>query len=500
MVLLVHYSIRYPIIQTLSHKASHKMAKYLLAVLFLCAPWLSTMAAETTDTHAAVSPKLKSNPLVHEFKLGNGLKLIVKEDHRAPVIVSQVWYKVGSSYEPTGITGISHMLEHMMFKGTPKHPPNDFSHIIAANGGQENAFTGRDYTVYFQQLEKSRLHVSFELEADRMRNLSLPEAEFLKEQQVVMEERRLRTDDNPEALTDELFNGAAFVNGAYHHPVIGWMDDIRHYTIDDLRHWYQTWYAPNNATVVVVGDIYPDDVLALAKKYFGPLKPGKITPPRIRQEIEQKGIRRITVKAPAELPYLLMGYRAPVLSTASADSEWEAYALEVLSGVLSGGDSARLAKKLVRESQVAASASAGYSLYARLPDLFLLDGTPAQGHSVDELEQALRAEIKRLQDEPVSVAELDRIKAQVVASEVYGRDSTFGQAMQVGNLETVGLDWRLSDAYVDKISAVTAEQIQQVARKYLIDDHLTIAVLDPLPIDPNKPRAAPSQPGDQHVR
>lgn len=475
------------------------MLKRLLLAFSLCVTG-TTGLAQTAPAPDPQRVAPASSAATHEYTLDNGLKLIVKEDHRAPVVVSQVWYKVGSSYEPTGITGISHVLEHMMFKGTQKHGPNEFSHIISANGGKENAFTGRDYTGYYQQLEKSRLAVSFELEADRMRNLTLPEEEFLKEVQVVMEERRLRTEDDPQALTYEHFNGVSFISSPYHHPVIGWMDDLQNLTIDDLKQWYQTWYAPNNATLVVVGDVNPDEVLTLAKKYFGPLKPSKLIPPKPRRELQQRGVRRMVVKAPAELPYLLMGYKAPVLKTVDQDNEWEPYALEVLAGVLSGGESARLAKHLVREAQIAANAGAGYGLYARLEDLFMLDGTPAQGHTVEELEQALRAQIKRLQDEPVSPAELARIKAQVVAGEVYERDSTFGQAMQIGTLETVGLDWRLMDDYVAKVSAVTPQQIQQVARKYLIDDRLTVAVLDPLPIDPNKPRAAPGGAGAGHVR
>lgn len=440
---------------------------------------------------AAAGTAAASSSEVHEFNLDNGLTLIVKEDHRAPVVVSQVWYKVGSSYEHSGITGLSHVLEHMMFKGTRKHGPNAASRIISANGGQENAFTGRDYTTYYQQLEKSRLPVSFELESDRMRNLLLKQEEFVKEVQVVMEERRLRTDDDPESLTYEHFAATAFHNGPYQNPVIGWMDDLENMTLDDLKQWYKTWYAPNNATVVVVGDVQPEAVLALAKKYFGPLKPSKLTPPKPRREVQQKGLRRAVVKAPAELPYLIMGYQTPSL-TATQDADWEPYALEVLSGILSGGNSARLAKHLVREQRIAASAGAGYNLYSRVPDLFMLEGTPAQGRSVAELEQALRDQIKRLQDEPVSEAELARIKAQVVAGKVYEQDSTFGQAMQIGTLVTVGLDWRLQDSYLDRINAVTAEQIRQVARTYLNDDRLTIAVLEPLPLDPNKKPRAPS--------
>ena len=432
---------------------------------------------------------------VHEYMLKNGLKVIVKEDHRAPVVVSQVWYKVGSSYENDGMSGISHVLEHMMFKGTRKHPAGEFSRIISENGGRENAFTGRDYTAYFQQLEKSRLHVSFELESDRMRNLSLRKEDYAKEIQVVMEERRMRTDDDPQSLTEEQFTATAFVNSPYHHSVIGWMDDLENLTVEDVRKWYEKWYAPNNATLVVVGDVDPDNVFKLAKKYFGPLKPSVLAPPKPRNEIEQLGERRIVVKAPAELPYIIMGYKAPVLST--ADEPWEPYALEVLAGVLDGGDSARFARELVRDKQIAASVNVGYNMTARKEDLFTLDGTPARGHTISEIEAALKEQIKRLHDQPVTADELARIKAQVIASNVYQRDSVFYQAMQIGTLETVGQSWKLLDEYVDKIQKVTPEQVQKVARKYLTDDKLTVATLDPLPLS-EKPARNPAMMGGPH--
>lgn len=433
---------------------------------------------------------------VSEFELENGLKLIVKEDHRAPVVVSQVWYKVGSSYEHNGITGISHVLEHMMFKETKNLKPNEFSQIIAENGGEQNAFTGRDYTAYFQKLHKDRLEVSFKHEADRMRNLVISEDELLKEREVVAEERRMRTDDNPKSMLRESFNATAFVNSPYHHPVIGWMSDINHYQADDLRAWYQKWYAPNNATVVVVGDVEPKAVLALAKQYFAPLKPEQIATVKPQIEVEQKGIREIKVKAPAELPYLMMGWKIPVVATASEDNAWEPYALEVMAGILDGGNSARFAKELVREQQVATSVGAGNSLFSRLKDLFLVAGTPANGKSVDELKAAVFKQIERIKNEPVTQQELDRVKAQVVAEAVYERDSVFYQAMQIGMLETIGLDWKLSDQYVENVNAVTAEQIQAVAKKFFIDDKLTTAELVPLPLDGRRPVAAP---GGNHV-
>jgi len=432
---------------------------------------------------------------VHEYKLDNGLKLIVKEDHRAPVMVSQVWYKVGSSYEYDGITGVSHVLEHMMFKGTPAHPAGEFSEIIAENGGSENAFTSSDYTAYFQTMEASRLPVSFELEADRMRNLSIPQDEFLKEVQVVMEERRMRTDDNPQSLTYEQFNAAAFASSPYRIPVIGWMDDLKNMQADDLRHWYEKWYAPNNAIVVVVGDVKPDEVYRLAKQYFGPLKAEDVTPPKPRLEIKQLGPKEISVSAPAKLPYLLMGFKTPVAST--ADPAWEPYALEVLASILDGGNSARLANELVRGKSIAASAGASYDAFDRMANLFVLSGTPATGKSVDELKAALKAQVVALQEKPVSEAELARVKAQLRASKVYEQDSIFYQAMQLGMLEAIGLDWKNADDYLPRIEAVTADQVQAVARKYLVEDALTVAELDPQPIDPKNP---PRSGGSAYVR
>ena len=430
---------------------------------------------------------------VHSYALDNGMKILIKEDRRAPVVASMVWYKVGGSYEPNGLTGISHVLEHMMFKGTDKHAPGEFSRIIAANGGRENAFTGRDYTAYFQQLEASRLEISFEMEADRMRNMKVLDEEFAKEVQVVMEERRLRTEDRPESLTYEQFSAAAYVTSPYQNPIVGWMDDLENMTADDVRQWYGKWYAPNNATLVVVGDVDPQATFEMAKKHFGPVKAGEIATVKPRKEVEQRGERRITVKAPAELPYLLMGYKTPNVVT--ADQDWEPYALAVLSSIMDGGASARFARDLVRGEQVAASVGAGYDAFSRLDSLFLFSGNPAQGRTVDELETAIRDQIKQLQEALVTDAELSRVKAQVIAGDVYQRDSIFYQAMELGSLTTIGLDWRLAEQYAERIKAVTAEQVRDVARKYLIDDRLTVAMLDPQPIDMTQPRRAPTTGG-----
>ncbi|MES9871890.1 MAG: pitrilysin family protein [Candidatus Sedimenticola sp. 6PFRAG7] len=434
---------------------------------------------------------------VHEFSLDNGMKVVVKEDHRAPIVVSQVWYKVGSSYEPDGVTGVSHVLEHMMFKGTDSHPPGEFSRIISANGGDENAFTGRDYTAYYQKLSADRLEVSFELEADRMRNLTLPEEEFAKELEVVKEERRLRTEDKPTSLTYEQFNALAYSSLPYGNPVIGWMNDLDNMEVSDLRDWYRLWYAPNNATLVVVGDVQFQEVRKLAEKYFGPLKTENTPRTKPLREPPQRGLVRSVVKAPAKEPYLIMGYKTPVLN--STDDEWEAYALEMLVAILDGGDSARFSRNLVRGQEIAVSAGASYSAFSRLPGMLVVDGTPAKGRNMQELEKALLGEIERIKGEQVSQQELDRVKAQVVAEQIYDLDSVYYQAMQLGVLETIGLGWQLLDQYVDKIKAVTPEQVQAVAKKYLNKDQLTVTVLEPLPIS-NEQAAKAAMQGGGHGR
>jgi zinc protease len=417
---------------------------------------------------------------VVEQQLENGMKVLIKQDRRAPIAVSQVWYKVGSSYESGGITGISHMLEHMMFKGTENHPPGDFSRIVAANGGDENAFTGRDYTAYYQTMASDRLEVSFELEADRMRNLLLLPEEFAKELEVVKEERRMRTEDKPQSLTYERFLAGAYESSPYRTPVIGWMADLDSLQVEDLQVWYRKWYAPNNATLVVVGDVEPDEVIALAQRHFGDLKPEQVERPKPRLEPAQRGSKRITVKVPARQPYLVMGYKTPVIG--KADEAWEPYALEMLAYVLDGGSSARLSNNLIRGSKLAVAANTRYSAFSRLPGMLVLDAVPSPDASVEAVEKALLKEIQQFRTELVSEDEMERVRNQIIAAKVYEKDSVFYQAMLIGQLETIGLDWRLADEYVDHLKAVTAEQIRQVARKYLIEDNLSVAVLDPLPM------------------
>jgi zinc protease len=441
----------------------------------------STLALLMIISMSASSVMAGAYSAVHEYRLKNGLRFIIKEDHRAPVVITQLSYKVGSADEHEGITGVSHVLEHMMFKGTKRYPAGQFSALIAENGGRENAFTSRDYTGYYQLLEKSRLGISFDLESDRMRNLTVPEQEYVKEIEVVKEERRLRVEDNPNSLIYEQLYATAFNTSPYRNPVIGWMADLENMELKDLRHWYDSWYVPNNATLVVVGDVNPEEVHRLAEKYYGGIASRPIPDRKPRGEVLQHGERRAKVRVPAELPYLVMGYKVPVLGQAPV--QWEPYALEVLAGILDAGRSARLSKRLIREQEVAASAGADYSLYGRYNTLFILHGIPAQGHSLEELEQALDKEITALKETLVEQNELKRVKAQVVAGEVYEQDSIRSQASLIASVETIGLGWKVLKEYVEAIQAITAEQVRAVAQKYLVSDHRTVVVLEPLPIE-----------------
>ncbi|WP_404809794.1 M16 family metallopeptidase [Methylobacillus caricis] len=439
----------------------------------------------------ALMPMVAQAADTHEFKLDNGMRVIVQEDHRAPVVVSQVWYRAGSVDEVNGKTGVAHVLEHMMFKGTKTVPPGQFSRLIAAAGGRENAFTGPDYTAYYQQLEKSQLPLAIKLEADRMANLELTKDEFSKEIRVVMEERRWRTDDKPQGMLNEQFNAIAYQAHPYSRPIVGWMNDLESMTVEDAREWYHNWYTPNNAILVVAGDVKADDVLKLAKQHFGVIKSHALPVRKPQLEPQQIGERRTVVKVPAELPYILMGFHVPVLQ--DPDKDWEPYALEILAGVLDGNASARLNQRLVREQQLAVDVGASYDMVQRgKVGLFELEGTPSEGKSVADLETALLAQVEEIKEKGVTNEELQRVKAQVIATDVYQRDSVFYQAMKIGRLETTGFSWRTLKDYPAKLQAVTPQQVQEVARKYLVRDTLSVATLDPQPMDPNaKPKGKP---------
>jgi zinc protease len=428
---------------------------------------------------SAMSCSAFANPF--ETKLANGLRIIVKEDHRAPTAVTMVWYHVGAIDEKDGYSGISHMLEHMMFKGTKRVSGGEFSKRVADVGGRDNAFTSLDYTAYFQIVPKTALREMLAMEADRMTNLQLTEKEFTSEMKVVQEERRMRTEDNPHALVHEALNATAFRASPYRRPIIGWMDDLEHMTWQDARNWYRQWYAPNNAYVLVVGDVEHEQVFREVEKSFGHIKPQALPERKPQNEPEQKGMKRVTVKAPADMPYIAMSWKVPKLR--DVDKDREPFALEVLANVLDGNDAARMAKELVRGQKIAQSAGAGYDGTVRGEASFILDGQPAEGKTVAELETALRGQLKRIQDEGVTPEELARIKTQIIAGQVYKRDSMMAQAMEIGGFEAAGFTWRDYDKLLDRLRSVTAEEVQAVAKKYFSDDTLTVAVLDPQPLD-----------------
>lgn len=416
---------------------------------------------------------------VQSFTLDNGLKVLVKEDHRVPVAVTMIWYNVGSADEPGGLTGISHALEHIMFKGTAKYPLGVFSKTIAGLGGQENAFTSTDYTAYFEKIAAEHLPTSLALEADRMQHLLLDETEFNKEIKVIQEERRMRTDDNPQALTFERYLAAAHLISPYHHPVIGWMDDIKHLKIGNLKSWYQRFYAPNNATLVIVGDVKPEEVYALAQQNFGAIPKGETIKRKPQIEPPQLGKKNITVKATAQIPMLMQGYIVPTVKSVDKKHIQDPYVLEVIAGLLDAGDSSRFSKNLIRGTQRASSVGIDYNLYARYPTLFTVYGTPSSQHTLDHLSQDLNAELKRLKTTRVTDKELKRVQTQLIAQKTFERDSGFGQAMELGLLETVGLGWKATERYEQQIRTVTPDDIQAVAKRYFDEDRLTEARLIP---------------------
>ncbi|MBI2786773.1 MAG: insulinase family protein [Legionella longbeachae] len=414
---------------------------------------------------------------VQEFILNNGLKILVKEDHRAPIVVSMLWYKVGSADEPGGITGVSHAIEHMMFKGTEKHPLGVFSKTISAIGGQLNAFTNTDYTAYFEKTDATKLATNFELEADRMNHLLLDANEFAKEIKVIQEERRLRTDNNPQALAFERFLATAHLISPYNHPVIGWMSDLKKMNVNDLSEWYKKYYAPNNATLVVVGDVNPQQVHVLAERYFGAISQHPVPERKLQKEPPVLGKKTIHIQSSAKLPLLMMGYMAPGVSTAK--KTYEPYALEIIAAILDGGESSRFAKNLIRGDHVATDADTYYNPYTRYQTQFIIYGAPDQKHNIRDVQKGFLKELDALKKFPISEKELQKVKNQIIAQKTYEKDSLFGQASELGLLETVGLGWKKTEDYTDAINAVTPEQIQLTAQRYFQDKNLTTAILDP---------------------
>jgi zinc protease len=475
-------------------------------------PWLRQRFAAVGNTTALALSLVISlaffPPMAHaaesdgaqQFTLKNGMTLIVKPDHRAPTAVHMVWLRVGAMDEVDGTSGVAHVLEHMMFKGTPTVKAGDFSRQVAALGGRENAFTSKDYTGYFQQIPSNKLEDVMRLEADRFAHNQWSDEVFLKELEVVKEERRLRTDDNPHARLFEAMQAMVYQASPYRRPIVGWMSDLDALKPDDARAFYQRWYTPTNAAVVVAGDVDVAQVRALAEKYYGGLSTHALPERKPREEPEQSGMRRLDFKAPASQAYVALAFKVPGFSpkgldpTTSDAASDDALALTVLSAVLSGYDNARLDRALSQGTDpVADNAGAHCELMARGPQLCTLYGVPATGKTAAQVEQALRAQVAKVATEGVSDAELVRVKNQWVASEVYKLDSVFNQARIVSTHWINGFPLDTDARLIARLRAVTGAQVQAVAAKYFGEDALTVATLLPQPIDTTrKPRVAPA--------
>ena len=471
-----------------------KRAYALLSLLAALATSTAALAQSQPATPAVTATA--AAPQAHQFTLSNGLTVIVKPDPRAPTAVNMLWVKVGSMDEVDGTSGIAHMLEHMMFKGTPTLGVGEFSRRVAALGGRENAFTTRDTTAYHQQIPSNKLDDMMRLEADRFANNQWADEEFLKERQVVTEERRMRIEDNPRSQMGEAMSAAMYMASPYRRPVIGWMSDIAAYTPEDARDFYKRWYVPGNAAVVVAGDVDPAEVKRLAEKHFGAI-PARAVPTRKPQvEPQQMGLRRIDFKAPAEQAVVALAFQVPGLQSLdpaapTRATDDEALALTVLAAVLDGYSGARLERALTQgPDRLADGAGASNSLISRGPKVFYLQGVPAAGKTAAQVEAALRAEVARIAKDGVSESELARVKTQWMASEVYKRDSVMGQAQELGSNWVQGFPLDASERTIARLKGVTAAQVQAVAAKYFGDDQLTVGTLVPQP----KPASAPRRP------
>jgi zinc protease len=450
---------------------------------------LQRLCAGVVLASVCLAPGAQTPLSVQERVLDNGMKIVVREDRRAPVVASMVWYRVGSIDEVNGLTGLAHVTEHMMFRGTRRLPDGEFSRRVAQLGGRDNAFTGRDYTAYHQQLSAKDLGIVLELEAERMANLVVAPEIFAKEIQVVMEERRWRTDDRPRSALFEQLYATAFTAHPYRTPVIGWMNDLENLTADDVRDFYRRWYSPNNAVLVVVGDVEAEQVFRLAQRHFGRVERRALPRRSPQSEPEQRGMRRVTLQAPAQSAFVIMGFHAPALRDGERD--WEPWALEVLEAVFEAGDLARLPRALVRESRVASSVDVGYEKLQRGPAMFTISAAPSDGRSPAELETAIRGEIARLVRDGITAEELARAQTQLVAQHLFQQDSMFAVATQIGVAEMAGHGARAVERFVPRIRAVTAEQVRDVARRFLVEERMTVAVLEPLPAGARKPVTPP---------
>ena len=403
-----------------------------------------------------------AGPTVSTFTLENGLRGVVIEDHRAPVATHMVWYRVGAADEPRGDSGIAHFLEHLMFKGTDNIPSGRFSKIVAENGGQDNAFTSYDYTAYFQRIAKDRLGMVMSMEADRMAGLRLTEEDVATERDVVLEERSSRTDNDPQSLFYEQMQAALYFNHPYGTPVIGWRDEIERLSREKALDFYKRHYAPDNAILVVAGDVSPAEVETLAREHYGPLEPSGESRGARPQEPPQLAERRIAMTDPrVRQPFVIRTYLTPSYVNAEPG---RAEALVVLSEILAGGASGRLYRRLVQDQKIALDAGGYYQGLAIDYGSFSLYGVPKDGVALDELEQAIDAVLAELAEKGPTEAELERAEMVLVSSRVYQQDSQASMARLYGSALTVGLSIEQVRGWADRVKAVDAAAVMAAAR------------------------------------
>jgi zinc protease len=435
----------------------------VLIAVVLAAGGLAPAAEPNRTTDAVVAATLD-----------NGLRVLLLEDRRSPIVTVQVWYRVGSRNEARGATGIAHFLEHLMFRGTARYGSGLFARLVERNGGQYNAFTSQDVTSYYVNLAADRLDLVLELEADRMHNLLLDPKIIASEREVVIEERRTRTEDDPGGALGEEVSATAFRAHPYGQPIIGWPTDLQRITPEEIRAFYRAYYVPNNAMLVAVGDFEAPEVLGKVNATFGPIPRGAEPPTVLAVEPPQSSERRVRVQRPAQLPIVYLGY--PVPNQTSPD----AAALEVLSVVLSGGRASRLYRDLVHERQLAVVAGGDYSYFSLDPNLFWFWATPLPGQTAETLEKELLSHLERLKREPVSEVELARAKNQIEAGFVFQEDSIHRRASLLARFELIG-GYALKDRYLGAIRAVSAADVQRVAGAYFQDDKKNVGILLPKP-------------------
>lgn len=405
----------------------------------------------------------------------NGLKVVVIEDKRAPAALFQIIYHVGGYAETPPLTGISHIVEHMMFKGTVNHPNSSYADQTYQMGAMKNAFTGPDYTGYFAFVGHQHLSDIFALEADRMKNLDVQDESFLKEIEVIKEERRMRTDDIPSMVLYERLLATAFPNGAYHDPLVGWMSDLDHVTSEDVRQWYQSWYDPSQAVILVIGDVNKDEVFKLANRHFKNIPSTHQADNRSFASVPLLGDIKLEVQLPDAVAERQIAYRTPSIS--SIENKEDAFALLLASMVLDGGLAARFETVIVRELELASMIYVDYDLFSRYESLFRIVFKPMPDKTLEEIEQAIYAQIQDIVAQGIGSKELKRAKQKLKAAFVFAQDSPMDRASWLSNYEGIGLSYEEMQNYIPAINEVTSEDVQRALKTYILDAYKVIGTL-----------------------